>query len=384
LRRAPNSEDRTMNPSPRSLNGWLCALTLAVLSHALPGGFADTLAQTGPGKSEGPPAGAGAADAALALKSMETLVAGGGLTPAERLKMLEAIVSAHYKNQNFTKAGEWGVRYVKDGGTDPQTRALATRALYQMDEFAGAASILRADIEADEGAGRAPAQERVQMLASCYVKLNDNAGYVYALEKMLLYYPKRDYWADAIRRAESTPGFSERLTLDLGRLMQATGNLTTAAQYTVMMQLALKAGLPAEAKKLADEGFASGVLGSGADASQHRKLQEMATKQVTEDDKTLAQSIKEAGSAKDGTALVNVGFTLVSAGQFDKGIAMMEQGLQKGGLGRPDDARLHLGIAYLRAGQKAKAVEMFKSVQGADGTAALARLWAIHAQRPAG
>lgn len=375
-----------MNPYPRSLTGSLCALTLVVLPHVLPGGFADALAQTGPGKSEVPPAaaGVGAADAALALKSMETLVAGGGLTPAERLKMIEAIVSAHYKNQNFTKAGEWGARYVKDGGTDPQTRALATRALYQMDEFAGAASILRADIEADEGTGRAPAQERVQMLASCYVKLNDNAGYMYALEKMLLYYPKRDYWADAIRRAETTPGFSERLTLDLARLMQATGNLTTAAQYTVMVQLALKAGLPAEAKKVADEGFASGVLGSGADASQHRKLQETATKQVTEDDRTLAQSIRDAGSAKDGTALVNVGFTLVSAGQFDKGIAMMEQGLQKGGLGRPDDVRLHLGIAYLRAGQKAKAVEMFKSVQGADGTAALARLWAIHAQRPAG
>ena len=56
--------------------------------------------------------------------------------------------------------------------------------------------------------------------------------------------------------------------------------------------------------------------------------------------------------------------------------------MQKGGLRRPDDAKLHLAIAYLGAGQKAQAVRAFQDVGGTDGTAELARLWSIYAQRP--
>ena len=75
---------------------------------------------------------------------------------------------------------------------------------------------------------------------------------------------------------------------------------------------------------------------------------------------------------------------LVCAGHFEKGIALMEQGIQKGGIGQPDEAKLHLAIAYLAAGQKANAITAFKSVQGSDSTADLARLWLIHAQRSSG
>ena len=219
-------------------------------------------------------------------------------------------------------------------------------------------------------------------LASCYVKLKDDAGYVSALEKLLAYYPSKDYWADAIRRVEARPGFSDRLRLDALRLRHATGTLNGTAQYTAMMQLALNAGFPAEAKRIADLGFSSGQLGTGADVVLQTRLRDTATKQAAEDEKLLAQNAASAGTAKDGTALVNIGYAFVTSGQFDKGLALMEQGMQKGGIARLDDAKLHLAIAYLAAGQKAKATAMFKDVQGADGGADLAHLWLIQAQRP--
>jgi hypothetical protein len=40
-----------------------------------------------------------------------------------------------------------------------------------------------------------------------------------------------------------------------------------------------------------------------------------------------------------------------------------------------------LGYAYQVAGQKQKAIQVFKSVQGGDGPASLARLWIIHLGR---
>ncbi len=78
---------------------------------------------------------------------------------------------------------------------------------------------------------------------------------------------------------------------------------------------------------------------------------------------------------KDGNALVRIGMAYTGLGQYDKGIALMQKGIAKGGMKHPEDARLHLGIAYLRAGNKAKANETLRGVKGTDGAADLARLW---------
>jgi hypothetical protein len=60
----------------------------------------------------------------------------------------------------------------------------------------------------------------------------------------------------------------------------------------------------------------------------------------------------------------------------------MQEALKTGvGFRRPDHAKLQLGYAYHLAGQNEKALQMFKSVQGTDGAAALARLWVLKLSR---
>lgn len=326
-------------------------------------------------------AAAGSDDMATSVKAFEAVLATGKTPPADYPRIVDALARTYFRMGDYPKAAAWAERSVKEGGSDPQMNVLRVKALYLAGDYATTATELRPMIDADEKAGTPPPLEQLQLLASSYVKLNDNAGYVAALEKLLAHYPKKEYWADAIRRVETKPGFAEALLLDVLRLQAATGSLSTAAQYMAMAQLALKAGFPAEARRIVDQGFASGVLGAGPDAELQRRLRDTAAKQVAEDERMLVQNAKDAGAANDGTPLVNVGYAMVSAGQFDKGLALMEQGLEKGVGSRPEAAKLHLAIAYLAAGQKAKAIAMFKSVQGSDGTTDLARLWLIHAQR---
>lgn len=327
-------------------------------------------------------AASGAGDIPTATRSFEMVFAAGGLTPAERTKMSEVLAELYFKAKDYPKAASWASRHLSEGGTNAEIRGLMIQSHYLAGDCANAARELRALIDADAKSGGAPAQEWLQLLTNCYAKLGDDAGYAFALEKLLASYPKKEYWSDAIRRVESKPSFSNRNALDVLRLRHATGTFDGTASYAAMTRLALDAGLPAEAKRISDEGFASGALGTGADAEAQKRLRDTAAKQVVEDQKQLVQSGKAAGAARDGEALVNVGFAYVSGGQFDPGITMMEQGIAKGGLRRPDEAKLHLGIAYLSAGRKADAVRTFQNVGGADGTAELARLWLIFAQRP--
>ena len=79
--------------------------------------------------------------------------------------------------------------------------------------------------------------------------------------------------------------------------------------------------------------------------------------------------------------MVQLGYAQVSAGQADAGLKLIEQGIAKDKLKRPDDAKLHLGIAQLLAGKKAKAQQTLRSVGGTDGTADLARLWIIQSNQ---
>jgi hypothetical protein len=104
----------------------------------------------------------------------------------------------------------------------------------------------------------------------------------------------------------------------------------------------------------------------------------MVVKQAVEDEKLLQAEVV----GRTGEALVNTGHALATAGSVDKGIELMEHGIAKGGLKRPDEARLHLGQAYLLSGNKPRALEAFKAVRGAEGLTDLARLWAIHAGKP--
>jgi hypothetical protein len=149
-----------------------------------------------------------------------------------------------------------------------------------------------------------------------------------------------------------------------------------------MAQLALQAGSALEAKKVVEAGYSAGALGKGAEADRQKRLKDLTDKQAAETQKALANGEEAAArSAKDGEAMVKLGFNFVQAGQGAKGIGLMEEGVKKGGMRRPEDAKLHLGIAYMLSGQKAKAVQTLKSVTGTDGAADLANLWAIYTQR---
>jgi hypothetical protein len=167
------------------------------------------------------------------------------------------------------------------------------------------------------------------------------------------------------------------------RLQRAVGLTLEADELADMAQRAQQAGLPAEAQKLMDEGFVGGLFGKGPQAAAHQKLREQATKAAAQDQRTLADSENAARAAKDGNALVNLGLAVAGTGANERALGLMEQGVAKGGLRRPDEAMLHLGLVQARLGRNEDALKSFAAVKGSDGTADLARLWTLLLKSPA-
>jgi len=325
-------------------------------------------------------AASGAGDNDTAAKSFEALAASGKIAPADKARMAESIAGGYYRAKDYARAMQWCQRYFKEGGSSATMRTLLIQSQYLSGDYAGAARELTAEIQAAEKSGTPPAQDRLNLLLNAATQLKDQNSTVFALERLVTYYPKKEYWVDLLSRMQRKPGFSDRLVLDTYRLSLATGSMSAAADYMEMGQLALQAGHELEAKQVVDKGFAAGILGTGAEGERHKRLRDLVAKKIEEANAGAAAAEKEALAAKDGNALVNIGFARALGGDAAKGLPMMQQGIAKGGLKRPDDARLHLGVAQVLAGD-AKGVATLRTVGGTDGTADLARLWSLYAKR---
>lgn len=328
-------------------------------------------------------AASGAGEAETAARSFEAISGSPRIPGPEKLRMIESIAGSFYRSQQYAKSMQWSQRYFREGGSSGAIRTMLIQSQYLSGDFAGAAKELMVEVQGAERSGAAPAEDRLKLLLNAASKQGDNNAYVYAMEKLVTYYPKKEYWVDLLNRMQRKSGFSDRLSLDTYRLSLATGSMTAPADFMEMAQLALQADLASEGKQVLDKGFANGALATGPQADRARRLRVLVDKKLAEDTASRAEDEKQALAAKGGDALVGLGLSQIYSGQAAKGVQLMQQGIAKGSLKRAEDAKLHLGIGQLVAGDKGKAQATFKTVQGADGTADLARLWALYAKRGA-
>jgi hypothetical protein len=318
-----------------------------------------------------------AGDYATAARAFEAAYDSGKLPAAEQAQLAESIAHAYVQLKDNAKAQAWVGKAVAAGGNSASLKQLQAYLQGASGDYAAVARDAAAAVSAAEQAGQRPAESDLLRLADAQQR-TASPGYSATLEKLLAYYPKKDYWAAYLGRLPRKPGFADRYALDVMRLKLASGTLAKTDEFMEMAQLSLQAGLPAEAKKVVERGFASGALGAGAEAERHKRLRDLAAKQEAEAAASIAARAAEAGQAKDGSALVQIGYAYVTMGEADKGVALIEQGIAKGGLKRPDEAKLRLGMAQQQSAKtKAKANATLRGVQGSDGSADIARLWTL-------
>jgi len=315
-----------------------------------------------------------AGDNEAAIKSFEAVLASGRVSGREAIQMQEAIAVGYYKMKEYPKAAQAAAKYFKEGGTDPAVRTVQLQSYYLGNDCNAVGRML------GEESSRKASEEELQILRTCYSREKDDAGYVAATERLLQSYPKKEYWTELLARVQRKPGFSDRLGVHVYKLRSATGNFASANDYMELAQLAMQDGVPAEAKVIMDKGYSAGVLGKGSEAARQKRLGDLVEKTLAESKRTRAQDERDAEASKSGDDLVRIGLEYVYEGQADKGLALVERGIKKGGLRRPEDAKLRLGEAQLYAGKKNAAVATLKTVKGSDGTADLARLWVLQAR----
>jgi len=321
-----------------------------------------------------------ASDPDTMARSFDALKGAGRLQASQQLQYMEAIAGTYLRNKDNAKALSWAQRYFKEGGNSAGMKQVLTNAQYLSGDMSATIKDTLEEISADERAGRTPSMDKLNLLLSAALKKGDANAEAVATEKLLNYYPRKELWSQVLGGLQSKKGFSDRFTLDVYRLKLATGNMRDANDYSEMAQLAAQAGFPEEGKQVVDKGLAANVLGQGAEAAKAKRLSDFLGKKIAEGKAALPEAEKAANAAKDGNALVAIGMGYTFRGEAAKGVVLIEQGIAKGNLKRPDDAKLYLGMSQHAAGSTAKAQATWRTVKGTDGVADLARLWSIQSR----
>lgn len=320
-------------------------------------------------------------DYADAAKAMEAEIEDGFTPTNEQQQKIRALSALHYQLKNYDKAIEFGQRALKGGFGEEETKKIVGQAYYLKGDWKGTLKFEEGLVDSAIKAGATPNSESLQLVLSACVKLEDSACSNKALEKLVTYYPKPEYWSNLLFGLMKETASSDANTLQTFRLMSEVDVLKSADDYIEMAQLAMDAGSPGEAQRALQRGFDKNVFTDQRNKDKAQRLLDKAKQKSASDQPTLDKTAKEADAAPTGAKNAGMGLAYLGYGQYDKAVDEYSKAVTKGGLRNAPETQLMLGIAELKAGHKDDAVKAFKAVKGDPVLEHLASLWTLHARQ---
>ena len=312
-------------------------------------------------------------DAALAQKDNTALasaidtIAGSGYLDASKVAGLYMdLGGTYYNNKQYAQAR---AAYEKVLAADPrnvEAPALIGESLFALGQKAEAAAAFQRAIQARVAAGQKPDEN---LLKRATVIAYD-AGSPIAAElgrQWVTSYPSPESWRNSIAIYRNLNHPDVQGTLDLLRLMQATGALTVPSDYSLFARASAEQSNYNEAQAVIDAGIAAKVV-KPADPEFRDIIAGLKTKNKA----TVADLETAEKTAQNPSAYMRIGDWYYAMGRYAKAADVYRKAIGKAGVDS-NVANLHLGMALARSGDKPGATAALNAVSGTR--ADIAKFW---------
>jgi tetratricopeptide (TPR) repeat protein len=300
---------------------------------------------------------------------------------AKKTERLKTLVAAYTRLRNFPKAIDYGNRAIKVSG-DPELKVLVAQAYFQSGNNKDAIRLMN---DAIEGSSRPKENDLLLIRAACD-KAGDNNCVTRVFEKLVINYPKTEYWSNLMDSLRKKGDNSDIQQLNVFRLSNQVNVMKRPDEFKEMAQLAIDQNLACEAQSILEQGFTKKVFVDKRDVDVNNRLLATAKTKCATEKSALATSEASAKAAATGDADVQIGAQYLASGEAAKAVEALQRGIQKGiAKGTPeeaqkaDEANILLGIAQLKGNNKAEAAKAFRSVKRDPTMTRIAKLWALNA-----
>ena len=315
-----------------------------------------------------------AKDNAAMTAAVDVIAKSGYETPAQVAKLYSALGGNFYNAKQYEPAATALERAAALDPTNSDILLNLGETRFAQGRQADAVAIFQRAIQAKLAAGQKPDEKLYRRaLSIAYDAKLPNA--VELGRQWVAAYPSPDSWRNSIAIYRNESHQDVEGTLDLLRLMQATGAMTTPGDYLMCIQSAADQSNFNEAQTVLDAGLAANMINPSS-AQFRDTIAALKTKPKA----TAADLEAAAKTATSGMNLLRVGDRFYALGQYQRAADIYRQAKSKAGVDS-NVANLHLGMALARAGDKAGATSAFSAVTGPRSD--IAKYWLIYVKQHA-
>ncbi|MCB1676704.1 MAG: tetratricopeptide repeat protein [Halioglobus sp.] len=310
-------------------------------------------------------------DYGRALQAYENVVAQPDIPLAMEINTKYTIAQLYFVQEDWQKGIdallEW---FALTENPNANAYVLLAQGYYQVKDYDKALFNVEKAIDMYKAADKVPKEQWYNLARFLYFEKNDVNKTVDVLEELLKYYPNKQYWVQLSHMYGEQKKDSQQLAAMETAYVQDM--LDKGPEQVTMAYLYLNGEVPYKAAKVMDKGLKNKSI---EPTSKNYEIAASAWRQAQEVDKAIPAMEEAAARSDDGELYARLGNIYLDGDQFDKAITAINKGLARGGVKRPDSARLVLGMAYFNEKQYDKARQAFKAAGRDKRSAQYASQW---------
>ena len=306
-----------------------------------------------------------------ALKAYENVVSQPDIPLAMEINTRFTIAQLYFVQEDWNRGIDALLKWF-DMTETPNANAyvLLAQGYYQLKDYDKALFNVEKAISMFNEKGKVPKEQWYNLARFLYFEKGNINKTVDVLEILLTHYPKKQYWVQLSHMYGEQKKETDQLSAMETAYVQ--GMLDKGTEQVTMAYLYLNADVPYKAAKVMDKGLKDGSI---EDKSKNWEVAGSAWRQAREVDKAIPAMEKAAAKSDTGELYARLGNIYLDGDQNSKAATAINKGLSRGGVKRPDNARLVLGMAYFNMKEYSKAREAFKAAARDKRSAKYADQW---------
>ena len=281
------------------------------------------------------------------------------ITVAIEINTLYTVAQLYFLQENWLKGIDTLNTWMSVTDT-PSTNAyvLLANGYFQLKDYDKSLSNIQIAIDREESAGKVPKEQWYNLARFIHFDRDNFREALNVLELLIMYYPKKQYWVQASHLYGEEKDEARQLAL-----LEATyeQNLLDRSQDIVLIsQLYLQAEVPYPAARAMEKGLADDIVEK---ESKNFELAGVAWRQAQEVTKSLPMLEAAASKSEKGELYARLGNVYLDVDKNKEAVEALKRGLDRGGVKRPDQARLALGMAYFNLGDFNAARRAFREAR---------------------
>lgn len=315
-----------------------------------------------------------AKDNAAMAAAVDAIAASGYQSPVEVAKLYMALGTTLYNAKQFDPAGVALEHAVQLDPNNGEYLLNLGETRFAQGRKADAVAVFQRAIQAKLKAGQKP-EEALYKRALGIAYDNKLPNALELSREWVAAYPSPESWRNSIAIYRNQSHQDVEGTLDLLRLMQVTGAMTTPGDYAIFAESSADQSNFNEAQAVIDAGIAAGTVKASSP-----EFRDIIAALKTKPKATAADLEAAAKAATSGMNLLRIGDRFYAMGNYARAAELYRQAKSKAGVDQ-DVANLHLGMALARSGDKAGAAAALNAVTGARSD--IAKFWLLYVQQHA-